>query len=217
MARVVFDLDGTLIDSVPDIHGVANAVLAAWDEAPMPLEQARAFVGNGVGVFIDKLRADRGIPDDAQADMVAAFLARYDDAVTLTEIFAGVPEALQTLSAAGHRLGICTNKPERPACSVLAHLQLDRFFEVVVGGDTLPTRKPDPAHLTAALDALGDGAAIYVGDSEVDAETADRAGVPFLLYSEGYRKTPAKDLPHAAVFRDFSDLPALVTRFASAD
>lgn len=219
LPAVIFDLDGTLIDSAPDIHAASNAVLAEHGFAPLSLPQVRSFVGRGVPHLVDCLLAASG--EDPQgalhARMVAAFSARYEEAVTLTEVYPGVPEALRALAEAGHLLGICTNKPLAPTRAVLAHLGLDGFFGTVIGGDSLPTRKPDPAPLLHAVDRIGRPRAIFVGDSEVDAETARAAGLPFLLFTEGYRKTPVQDLPHSAVFSDFAQLPGLVAGCETAD
>lgn len=216
-ARIVFDLDGTLIDSAPDIHGIANALLAAEGLAPITLDEARDFIGNGASVFVAKMRAARGIPDSEHARLLADFVARYDDAVTLTRPYPGVEAALAALAAAGHAMGVCTNKPIRPTRAVLAHLGLDRWFATVWGGDSLPVHKPDPAPLAAAFAALGSGAALYVGDSEVDAETARRAGVPFLLFEGGYRGCPVEDLPHQARFASFDALPDIVRGLCAGD
>lgn len=210
MARIVFDLDGTLIDSIEDVRGVANAVLAGEGAAPLSRDEARAFIGNGAPVFVERMRAARGIGAGEQARLLADFVERYDRAVELTEPFPGVPGALERLRASGHRLGICTNKPLSPARAVLAHLGMDGFFEVVLGGDSAPRPKPDPAPLRAAFDGLGEGPCIYVGDSEVDAEAALRAGVPFLLYTEGYLKAAPETLTIRARFSDFADLPGHV-------
>lgn len=213
MARIVFDLDGTLIDSAPDIHGIANAVLAHEGKPAITLDQARDFIGNGASVFVAKMRAARNIPDADHDRLLADFVARYDDAVTLTVPYPGVEVALQALIDAGHTLGICTNKPIRPCKAVLAHLELDTYFQTFWGGDSMPVHKPDPAPLNAAFDALpDDGPELYVGDSDVDAETAARAMVPFLLYTEGYRKQPVEEMPHSVAFSDFSDLPGIVER-----
>ncbi len=210
--RVVFDLDGTLIDSVPDILRLANRVLADWGAATISAAQARDFIGNGAGVFVARMRAARGIGADQQAAMLAAFMDGYHGAVGLTVPYPGVAAALDVLAAAGHALGVCTNKPAEPARAVLRHLGLLDRFAVVVGGDSLAVTKPDPAPLYAALEALPPGAAVFVGDSEVDAATAQAAGVPFLLFTEGYRKAPVGALPHAAAFRHWDDLPALVAQ-----
>lgn len=210
MAAIVFDLDGTLIDSAPDIHGIANRLLAEEGHAPITLAQARSFVGMGASVFVQRMRAACGIAGDAHDDLLARFKAHYMTAVDLTRPYPGVPAALQALKDAGHDLGICTNKPIRPTEAVLAHLDLARFFDVVLGGDSLPVHKPDPAPLFAAYAALPDGPRLYVGDSEIDAATAEAAGIPFLLFTEGYRKAPVADLVHAAHFDDFACFPGLV-------
>jgi phosphoglycolate phosphatase len=212
MARIVFDLDGTLIDSAPDIHGIANALLRTEGKDAITLDQARDFIGNGASVFVAKMRTARNIADDQHARLLADFIARYDDAVTLTHPYPNVAAALQSLIDAGHTLGVCTNKPIRPTKAVLSHLALDGFFQTFWGGDSLPVHKPDPAPLNAAFDALPEGPEIYVGDSDVDAETAQRAKVPFLLFTEGYRKQPVATMPHTVAFSDFTELPALVAR-----
>lgn len=205
MARIVFDLDGTLIDSAPDIHGIANSLLADDGLPPITLAQTRDFIGNGAPVFIGRLCAACGIDKANAPRLLDKFLARYDDAVALTKIYPGVVSVLETLSAQGHHLGICTNKPIRPTTAVLAHLGLAPFFQTVWGGDSLPVHKPDPGPLHAAFDALPEGQRLYVGDSGVDAETAERAGVPFMLFTEGYRKVPVEELPHAAAFSDWAE------------
>lgn len=215
MARIVFDLDGTLIDSAPDIRGVANTVLERDGLSPISLGQTRDFAGNGVGLFVERMRIARGIPDSEHDRILAEFIRLYEDAVTLTRVYPQVERTLQMLLDAGHVLGICTNKPVRPCRAVLAHLGLDRFFQTVWGGDSLSVRKPNPAPLVAAFDALPAAQDIFVGDSEIDAETATRAGVPFLLFSEGYRKRPVAEIPHHAVFADFAELPLLVDRLTA--
>ncbi|NCU20941.1 HAD family hydrolase, partial [Candidatus Falkowbacteria bacterium] len=136
------------------------------------------------------------------------------DAVTLTVTYPNVRETLDRLAALGHPLAICTNKPLAPTRAVLAHLGLLPLFQVVLGGDSLPVRKPDPAPLFRVLADLGAPRAVYVGDSEVDAATAQAAAMPFALFTEGYRKTPVEALPHDVAFSDFTDLPAIVERLA---
>ena len=215
MTPVIFDLDGTLIDSAPDIHATANAVLALEGLPPLDLAQIRSFVGNGVPVLVARVLAAQGLPESgAQHDrMTAEFIARYEAAVTLTTLYPGVTEALAALRAEGRAIGLCTNKPVAPTRSALAHFGLLDAFAVIVGGDSLPQRKPDPAPLRLALATLGDRA-VYVGDSEVDAATAEAAALPFALYTRGYRKTPVAELTHAEAFDDFAALPAIVARLS---
>lgn len=209
--NIIFDLDGTLIDSAPDIHAAGNAVLAAEGLPGVSFAQTRSFIGKGAGVFIERLeRAAAAQSDTARiARMRAAFAAEYEIAHALTTIYPGVEAALAQLQAAGWRMGLCTNKPLRPTHTVLAHFGWAEMFEVVIGGDSLPVRKPDPAPLRAVIEALGGGPVVYVGDSEVDAETAQAVGVPFALYTKGYRKTAIEAIPHSTAFDDWADLPGI--------
>jgi len=202
---IVFDLDGTLIDSAPDIQGIANAGLEKIGFAPITLEETHQFIGAGIQNFIEQMREARGVPDRYQEPLLKDLTARYETAVELTVMYPGVPEALATL-AQSHQLGICTNKLYRPCISVLKHLKIDQFFQTVWGGDNALARKPDPAPLQAAFDDLGTGARIFVGDSEIDAETARRAEVPFILFTQGYRNKPIEQIPHNVALNTFADL-----------
>lgn len=209
---IVFDLDGTLIDSAPDIHAAANKVFSSKGLEPFPFDVVRGFIGNGVGVLVSRLLQSQGL-DGAGAlhgELVESFVKLYEEAFDLTKLYPGVPEALDALAARGHRLGICTNKPLVPARAALRHFGLDRHMRVVIGGDSLAQRKPNPAPLHAALAALGPGPALFVGDSEVDAETANAAGVALALYTEGYRKALPEAMGAKLIFSDFSTLPGLV-------
>jgi phosphoglycolate phosphatase len=217
MAAVIFDLDGTLVDSAPDIHAAVNRLLADLGEGALSAQTVKGFIGNGVPTLVARVLAACGHgPDPArQAEWQAGFLRHYEaDSTTLTQLYPGVTEALSALLDQGHQLALCTNKPEGPARHILRAFGLAGFFPVVIGGDSLPQRKPDPAPLLAAADGLA-GPVLFVGDSEVDAETALAAQVPFLLFTEGYRKAPVHALPHAARFDRFSDLPAQVARLAA--
>lgn len=212
MARIVFDLDGTLIDSAPDIHAAANKMLTEEGIAPLDLATITSFIGNGLPHLVKLVMETTGLDMDRHADLSARVLAHYNAASSdLTVPYPGLLSALAALAAQGHAMGVCTNKPEEPARAVLRDLDLGPF-DVVIGGDSLPQRKPDPAPLHAAFDALGSGPVVYVGDSEVDAATAHAAGVPFLLFTEGYRKTPVDQLPHWATFDHFDALPDVVAR-----
>ncbi|QFS81736.1 Phosphoglycolate phosphatase, chromosomal [Roseivivax sp. THAF40] len=215
-ARIVFDLDGTLVHSAPDIQAVANSVLAEEGATALSLSETIGCIGSGAAVFVERMRTLRGIADTEQARLLETFISRYESGVTLSTLFPGMLAALDALAGAGHRLGLCTNKPIAPTHALLRHFALQDRFESVLGGDSLPVRKPDPAPLRAVLDALGEGPALYVGDSEVDAETAERAGVPFLFFTEGYCHLPQDEITAAARFSEFAELPGLVARVLAA-
>jgi phosphoglycolate phosphatase len=214
-AAVVFDLDGTLIDSLPDIQSAVNRMLAGIGQPPMDRAEVRSYVGNGAPVLVGRVLSSRAIPVSRHPDILARFLPDYAArSAEATVGYPGVTEALSALRDAGHRLGICTNKPLDAARSVLITLNLSPFFETLIGWGSLPQSKPDPAPLHAAIAALGGGPAIFAGDSEVDVATAVNAGIPMALYLGGYLREP-KAADHAdAVFDDFADLPALVARLA---
>lgn len=214
---IVFDLDGTLIDSAPDIHAAANAVLRQHDVPTLTLDRIRSFIGGGVEVLWQKIISDRGLDPTTRPQLIAAFMTRYHEATALTAVYPGVMDTLGRLSDAGHPLGICTNKPLAPTLSVLDHMGLSGLFSQIIGGDSLPEKKPAPEPLWATLEALGDSRTeprgIYVGDSEFDAACAAAAGVPLLLFTRGYRLTPVERLVHRATFDDYAELPALIAEF----
>jgi phosphoglycolate phosphatase len=207
---IVFDLDGTLVDSAPDIHAAANCVLAERDLPQLDLPTIKSFIGNGVAVLMQRcLERVIGPTDPAELqDAVTRFLHHYErEPASRTVLFPGVRDLLAGLTERGDRLGICTNKPEALTRAVLRDLGIDTF-EIVIGGDTLPTRKPDPSGLISAIEAL-DGnpaSAIFVGDSEVDGATARAAGVRFALFTCGYRKVPVADIPHWIAHDTFEEL-----------
>jgi phosphoglycolate phosphatase len=210
--NIVFDLDGTLIDSAPDIHSVASIILGRHDRDELTLEETRSFIGEGSTVFVRRMMAARGMVETLESftRLHEEFVAQYEFAVDKAVFYPGVLDTLAALQAAGHKLGLCTNKPERPTRAVLRHMNLEIFFGTVVAGGMLATRKPEPDMLLQAIQALGGGASLYVGDSEIDAQTARRANVPFALYSEGYRKTPVSEMHQDWVFENFDTLPGIV-------
>ncbi len=209
--RIAFDLDGTLIDSAPDIHAAVSYVLKQEGVSPLSLEAVTSFVGNGLPKLVERVIDETGQSQDDHADLTARVLQAYTNPDRhLTVTYPGVIAALEALSEAGHSLGICTNKPLKATHGELARLDLARFFPVVVGGDSFEQRKPDPRPLHEALAMMGDGPTLFVGDSDVDAATADRAGVRFALYTEGYRKAAVHDLPHDRAFSAYEDFVAYV-------
>ena len=211
---IVFDLDGTLIDSAPDIQDCVNKTLATQSVEPLSLQTVRSFVGGGVDVLWQKIIAATGLPPARHADLVGDFMRSYHTATSLTVMLPGVAEALEVLAARGHPLAICTNKPLGPTRAVIEHLGLSGYFQFIIGGDSMAEKKPDPAPLRAAFTGIGADpqkpVGIYVGDSEYDATCAARVPVPFLLYTQGYRQAGLEQLPHLAAFDNWADLPGLV-------
>ncbi|KGJ16515.1 phosphoglycolate phosphatase [Paracoccus sanguinis] len=211
MSAVVFDLDGTLVDSAPDMHAAMNRVLAARGQAPLSLDRVRGFVGDGVPMLVRRTMAAVGAEEAGFDDWHGDYLTRYGAEVCLlTRPYPRVLDALDAVSGAGSRLGICTNKPQRLAEALVAALGLSGRFDALVGGDTRFGRKPAPEGLREVVRRLGGGPAVMVGDSRADAQAARAAGLPVLLYTGGYRSHSVEEIAPDATFDDWSELPGLV-------
>jgi len=190
VSGVVFDLDGTLVDSAPDIADSLNQVLATHGIGPQPVEFVEQFIGEGSFGLVANLYRALGVDAAApriEAD-VDAYLARYRATpVRHATLFGDAAQAIPALRAAGLRLGVCTNKAQHLAEAVLRHFGLRDCFDAVVGGDALDERKPAPRHLLETLRRMDvdPDDAIFVGDTPIDAECGRRAGVHCLIVNWG--------------------------------
>jgi phosphoglycolate phosphatase len=183
----VFDLDGTLVDSAPDLHAALDRMAAARGLRPYRRAEVIGMIGDGVRVLVERALHARGQPFDAEA--LAAFAADYEaNAAVETRPFPGIPEALDALQAEGWRLAVCTNKPGAAARELLGALGLLGRFDAVGAGDSFPVRKPDPGHLRATIEAAGGAmrGAVMVGDHHNDMAAARGAGIPAVFVGWGY-------------------------------
>ena len=205
----VFDLDGTLVDSAPDIHAALDRLMARRHLPGFARAEVVGMIGDGVRVLLERAHAARGIAlDEASFEH---FMADYEaNAAVLTQPFAGIPELLGALSDAGWRLAVCTNKPEAAARVLLSGLGLDRHFSALGGGDSFPMRKPDPGHLRATLAAAGAAPeqAVMIGDHANDMLAARGAGVRAIFAGWGYG--PQSMAGNAPIALDVSALRALL-------
>ena len=217
---VVCDLDGTLVDSAPDLSGALDTVLAEHDVPTVPLEEIRRLVGDGALALIRRALARSGASERCDAGrLLERFLDVYRYRLTReSRPYPGVPEALRALAGLGHPLAVCTNKPEDLARLMLGELGLDFFGEAVVGGDTFGFRKPDRRALEAAASRAGGdpGRSVLVGDSRTDVETARNGGVPVILVSYGYRTDSIDALAPDFVVDAFGSVPDVVRRLGGA-
>ncbi len=189
-SAIIFDLDGTLIDSAPDIAAALNVGFArnGWPE--LDARHVERFIGNGPRRLITDILDDIGIThDDAAVERAfQGYLQAYlDDPAGRTRFYDHVPEDLAALRAAGLRLGICTNKNHAVTGRVLDRLGLSGLFDLAIGADAVPACKPDAGHLRAVAEGMGlaPGSWAYVGDTAVDQATAKAAGVPFYVVPWG--------------------------------
>jgi phosphoglycolate phosphatase len=206
---LLLDLDGTLVDSVPDIAAALNRTLAARGIAPFTERETAAMVGDGSDRLLARAFAARGATPDPQAlpDLVADYAA---NATVETRLFPGVADTLTRMHGEGWRLAVCTNKLQAPARAVLEGFGILSLMAAVGGADTVPARKPDPAHLLVTLASIGGeaGQAVMLGDHENDVLAARAAGVKAIFAGWGYGP-PAMAAGAAAVAARIEDVPAL--------
>lgn len=212
MARldsIIFDLDGTLIHSAPDIRFAANEALSSINRAPLDLPTIISFIGNGVETLVHRaLNATGGADDAIERNVLATFLDVYAQNVTrLTRPYPGVLDALEHFRAQEIKLGICTNKPTEPAREICERLNIAQYFDIILGAEPERPKKPDPAALLTCCEKLGSTTddSLYVGDSAIDFHTARNASMRFRLFADGYLNDPLPDLTEADQFDAWDD------------
>ena len=212
---LVFDLDGTLVDSVPDLTNSLNEVLRERGYPPLSQAEVAPMVGDGVPALVARGFAARGGTAAEAAAALPRYIALYEAGATnLTRPYPGVPTTLAALRRAGYRTAVCTNKPQHATLTVLDGLGLAGLFDGVAGGDRYPVRKPNPGHLLSLIAELGGTAArsVMIGDSENDAAVARAADVPVVLMRYGYARANPQTLGAAAVLDRFAELPGTLGR-----
>lgn len=217
---IVFDLDGTLIETASDICAVLNDLLAEEGIAPLPYEQARLLVGRGARALVQRGFEASGVPvSEARLDgLVDRFIDLYRPRIAeQSRPFPGCLEALAALREAGAVACVCTNKRTELSVALFEALEMSHWFAAIVGPDAVGARKPDPNHLLSAIAlAGGDPArAIMVGDGEPDAGAARAAGVPLVIVDFGYTTIPAAELGGDILISHFDELPDACRRLAA--
>ncbi|HEU4987417.1 MAG TPA: phosphoglycolate phosphatase [Rhizobiaceae bacterium] len=218
---VLFDLDGTLIDSAPDITAAVNELLEVYDLPPLSLPQVKTMIGEGVRKLVERAFVASGVPL-SESRLEEAFQTMgtiYHRHLTrFTQLMPGAGEALARLHSSGTRLGVVTNKPQVAARTVLLHFRLAERFGTIVGGDAVMHGKPAPDALLLALQQLGVSPeeALMVGDSATDVAAARAAGMPVVLVRGGYTRVPIEDLGADFICEDLSALHAITEGTATA-
>ena len=220
-AVVAFDLDGTLVDTARDLIGALNWLLAQEGLAPLPLAEARPFIGRGARWMLERgfQAAGAPLPAERVQPLFDRFLVRYQAHIADESLpFPGCVAALEALKGRGAKLCVCTNKLTGLSTRLLDALDLSRLFDAVVGADAAPAAKPDPRHIEAAVAACGGAMdrALMVGDAATDAGAARALRVPLILVSFGYTETPARDLAPDILIDHFDQLPGACERLLGA-
>ncbi|TIS52912.1 MAG: phosphoglycolate phosphatase [Mesorhizobium sp.] len=218
---ILFDLDGTLIDSAPDIAAAVNELLAGRDLPPLRVDQVKAMIGGGVGKLVERAFAASGAPlaGGALEEANRAMAPIYRRHLTgLTRLMPGVREALTHFHLNALAMGVVTNKPQLAAREILLHFHLTEYLGAIVGGDAVTCLKPAPDALLLALDQLGvePSDALMVGDSSSDVGAARAAGMPVVLLRGGYTQIPVEELGADLVCDSLLDLPSAMQRLQAA-
>jgi phosphoglycolate phosphatase len=220
-ATIAFDLDGTLVDSAPDLVGSLNTVLVEERLPTLRLEQARLMVGRGARALIEMgfSAAGHPVPPDRARDLTRRFIDIYRERLAFeSRPFPGLETALDALTGAGAVLCVCTNKFTDLSVGVLEGLGLASRFAAIVGPDSAPAPKPDARHLITAVEAAGGriDRALMIGDSASDVGVARAAGVPSVVVTFGYTEIAAAELGGDPLIDHYSELPALAARILAA-
>ena len=208
---VVFDLDGTLVDTAPDLVATLNVVLAAEGLPPLPLHTARDLIGAGARALIERGFAASGqaaAPERLDA-LFQTFMVHYEANLRVhSRLYEGVEPCLDRLGAAGFRLAVCTNKFEHQSVALLRAFGIAERFAAICGRDTFRHFKPDPRHLLATIEQAGGDPrrAVMVGDSRTDVTTAKAAGIPVIAVPFGYSDVPIVDLDPDRIVTHFDAL-----------
>jgi len=213
---LVFDLDGTLVNSLPDLRAALNEILRGLGRRDLTPDEVRRMIGDGTRALVERALAVTG---GTTGDFEAAhehFLEIYEAApAKLSSLYPGVNETLKSLHNSGARLGICTNKLQAATVAVLQAFKIDKYFDTVLGGDVGSFRKPDPRHLLLAIERLGatPNESIMIGDNENDYTAARAVGIPVILMRYGYLRVPCETLQPDVWLDQFDQVPDKVARF----
>lgn len=218
---VIFDLDGTLVDSAPDIGTALNKIMSAKGEKTFGADDVRRMIGGGVPKLIERAHDAQGLTlADGELDSLTAdFVAYYETIATdETRFYPGAEETVSTLRSRGIGLGVCTNKPTTISIQILRDLGMLDAFDAVIGGEKDRAKKPDPAALFECCGALGVDAdnALMVGDSAADVGAARAAGMPVIVVSYGYTPVPPGELGADALIDSLADVPQMMANYPKA-
>lgn len=216
-ATLLFDLDGTLADTAGDLCETMNVILSEHGRPRVPESRVRHLVGGGARLLMERGFAETGEPaseallDQTFKEFIAYYSAHIADH---TKLWPGIEPLLARLAKADVGLAVCTNKVEHLSRQLLAQLKIEQYFPVVIGGDTLPVKKPDPEHLFEAVRRLGGSVSstIMVGDSETDIDAAKNARLPSICVSFGYTRIPVPDLGADVVIDHFDEFPGAIAK-----
>ena len=213
---ILFDLDGTLVDTAPDLMGAHNHVMKKFGYPQKSLNDIKHIAGRGAWIMMQRTFRDEIKDEKLKKEMVKEFINYYAKNIDRgSKPIKGVVKFLDWAKSKQILMAVCTNKQERLAVDLLKKINLSQYFEYIAGCDTFDFNKPDPRHLTNVIDIIGGdiNKSIMIGDSEVDSQSAYNAKIPFILVEEGYTEKNINEIPHKTLIKDFSNFEKIVEKY----
>ena len=213
---ILFDLDGTLVDTAPDLMGAHNHVMKKFGYPQKSLGDIKHIAGRGAWIMMQRTFRDEIKDEKLKKEMVKEFIDYYAKNIDKgSKPIKGVVNFLEWAKSNQILMGVCTNKQERLATDLLKKINLSQYFEYVAGCDTFEFNKPDPRHLTNVIEIIGGSVnkSIMVGDSEVDSQSAENAKIPFILVEEGYTEKNVSEIPHKTLIKNFLNFESIVKKY----
>ena len=213
---ILFDLDGTLVDTAPDLMGAHNHVMKKFGYPQKSLGDIKHIAGRGAWIMMQRTFRDEIKDEKLKKEMVKEFIDYYAKNIDKgSKPIKGVVNFLEWAKSNQILMGVCTNKQERLATDLLKKINLSQYFEYVAGCDTFEFNKPDPRHLTNVIEIIGGSVnkSIMVGDSEVDSQSAENAKIPFILVEEGYTEKNVSEIPHETLIKNFLNFESIVKNY----
>ena len=213
---ILFDLDGTLVDTAPDLMGAHNHVMKKFGYPEKSLEDIKHIAGRGAWIMMQRTFRDEIKDEKLKKEMVKEFIDYYAKNIDKgSKPIEGVVRFLKWAKSNQILMGVCTNKQERLAVDLLKKIKLDEYFHYIAGCDTFDFNKPDPRHLTNVIEIIGGdiNKAVMIGDSEVDSQSAINAKIPFILVEDGYTEKKIDQIPHDIVVKNFLNFEKIIEKF----
>ena len=213
---ILFDLDGTLVDTAPDLMGAHNHVMKKFGYPQKSLDDIKHIAGRGAWIMMQRTFRDEIKDEKLKKEMVKEFINYYAKNIDRgSKPIKGVVKFLDWAKSKQILMAVCTNKQERLAVDLLKKINLSQYFGYIAGCDTFDFNKPDPRHLTNVIDIIGGdiNKSIMIGDSEVDSQSAYNAKIPFILVEEGYTEKNINEIPHKTLIKDFSNFEKIVEKY----
>ena len=213
---ILFDLDGTIVNTAPDLMAAHNHVMKKYGYAQKKLEDIKSLAGKGAWIMMQRSFKEEIKDEKAKKEMTKEFIDFYSKNIDRASVpIKGTIDFLVWAKSKNISMAVCTNKQERLALDLLKKLDMYKYFEYVAGSDTFAFNKPDPRHLTDVVEIIGGDLkkTIMVGDSEVDAMSAHNAKLPFVLVKDGYTEKTEKEIKHDELISDFVNFEKILQKY----